>query len=146
MIKNGMDPGTQRRLHRRYEDFPCSSWPGINGRIWVWCLGDLGTVKSSLGDFVGESKNRILKVIQKCIELFFGIAENKEDYNRFHEAFSKNLKFGIHEDSKNKIAELLSYRSTKSDDETTSLQDYVTSMKEGQSDIYYITGESKRAM
>merc|ERR1719171_544255 len=94
-------------------------------------------------------QNKILRVIKKnlvkkCLEMFAEIAEKKDDYKKFYEQFGKCLKLGIHEDSTNrqKIAELLRYQTSKSGDESISLKEYVDRMKEGQNDIYYITGES----
>merc|ERR1711957_1146879 len=73
-----------------------------------------------------------------------GNPEKKDDYKKFYEQFGKCLKLGIHEDSTNrtKVAELMRYHSSKSGDEQISFKEYVDRMKEGQNDIYYITGES----
>merc|ERR1711881_538016 len=95
-------------------------------------------------------QNRILKVIKKnvvkkCLEMFAEIAENQEDYKKFYEQYSKNLKLGIHEDTTNrkKLADLLRFHTSKSGEDLISFKDYIQRMKEGQKEIFYITGESR---
>jgi len=95
-------------------------------------------------------KTNILKTIKKsitkkCLEMISEVAENNEDWKKFYEQFSKNLKLGIHEDQTNrdKLSSFLRYHTSKSGDDQISLKEYVSRMKEGQKDIFFITGETK---
>ncbi len=104
-------------------------------------------------EMIQESK--VLRVIRKqlvkkTIEMMSDLAseEDKEKYNKFYEGFAKNIKLGVYEDNTNrsKLASLLRYPSTKSTQELTSLDDYISRMQENQKSIYYLSGESVKSV
>merc|ERR1711924_61731 len=114
-------------------------------------MGKKNLVKKSIEMFNELAEDEYVgkkNLVKKSIEMFNELAEDEDVYKKFYEAFSKNLKLGIHEDSTNraKIAKLLRYKSTKSGEEMTSLEDYVSRMDDNQPGIYYITGESHQAV
>ncbi|VVA22407.1 PREDICTED: endoplasmin [Prunus dulcis] len=74
--------------------------------------------------------------------------EKRGQYTRFWNEFGKSIKLGIIEDAanRNRLAKLLRFESTKSDGKLTSLDQYISRMKSGQKDIFYITGASKEQL
>merc|ERR1712196_446430 len=74
-------------------------------------------------------------------------AEDNEDYLKFWKEFNKAIKLGLYEDSSNrtKLAKLLRFQTSKTGDNWTSLEKYISRMGKGQKNIYYISAESKEA-
>jgi molecular chaperone HtpG len=97
-------------------------------------------------------ESRDVKAIREgCARRVLGmlddLAENDKDkYAAFWKEFGQVLKEGMGEDFGNqeRLAKLLRFASTAgdTDEQTVSLADYVSRMKEGQKGIYYATGES----
>ena len=85
-------------------------------------------------------------LVKKLIDLLNNMEQDK--YEKFWEEFGAVIKVGVHSDfeNKNKIADLLRYKTTKSDGKWKSLQQYVEGMPPDQKEIYYITGENMTAL
>ena len=74
--------------------------------------------------------------------------EKKGQYTKFWNEFGKSIKLGIIEDAtnRNRLAKLLRFESTKSGGKLTSLDQYISRMKKGQKDVFYITGTTKEQL
>ncbi|KAB2628256.1 endoplasmin-like protein [Pyrus ussuriensis x Pyrus communis] len=90
-----------------------------------------------------ESSDKDNKEVEKSEE-----EEKRGQYTKFWNEFGKSIKLGIIEDAanRNRLAKLLRFESTKSDGKLTSLDQYISRMKSGQKDIFYITGASKEQL
>lgn len=83
-------------------------------------------------------------IVKKALDMFVNISNDADKFRTFYEQYSKNIKLGVHEDSVNreKLTTLLRYETSKSDGDLISLDEYLDNMQEGQTNIYYMTGES----
>jgi molecular chaperone HtpG len=92
----------------------------------------------------------IRNIRRNLVKKLFDLLKNMEPekYEKFWEQFGAVLKVGVHTDFENRkrIADLLRYKTTKSDGKWKSLQDYVAGMQPNQEQIYYITGENMSAL
>ncbi|MBQ8905388.1 MAG: molecular chaperone HtpG [Ruminococcus sp.] len=94
--------------------------------------------------------DRQLKIIAKAIEksvkneLTKMLRNDREQYEKFFEAFGLQLKFGVYNGygmNKDTLKDLLLFHSS-SENKLTTLEEYVSRMREGQTCIYYATGET----
>ena len=88
------------------------------------------------------------KVTSKALEMLADLADNEKEYLGFYKEFSRNIKLGVHEDTKNKdkLTKLLRFYTKNHKDEPISLDKYVEEMKENQKEIYYVSGESMESL
>lgn len=91
---------------------------------------------------------RIMKkrLVRKAFDMILGISmsEDREDYLNFWRNFGKHMKLGCIEDRENhkRIAPLLRFVSSQSEEDVISLDEYVENMKPDQKDIYFIAADS----
>jgi molecular chaperone HtpG len=73
-------------------------------------------------------------------------SERPEDYRTFWTQFGRVLKEGLLSDADNQdtLLQISSFASTNSEEEATTLAEYVERMKEGQEQIFYATGETRQ--
>ncbi|HVT61372.1 MAG TPA: molecular chaperone HtpG [Thermoanaerobaculia bacterium] len=71
--------------------------------------------------------------------------EEPETYLKFWKEFGRAIKEGVSSDydNKDRLLELLIFESSHDPEKLTTLKDYVARMKEGQQEIFYLTGESR---
>ncbi|CAI0383856.1 unnamed protein product, partial [Linum tenue] len=86
------------------------------------------------------------RLVRKAFDMILGISmsDNREDYEKFWDNYGKYLKLGCIEDRENhkRIAPLLRFFSSQSEDYIIGLDEYVENMKPDQKDIYYIASDS----
>lgn len=93
----------------------------------------------------GKNTMKLIKKIltKKTLELMNDLAADPVKYKEFYSEFSTNVKLAVREDdsgNQEKFARLLRYETTKSNGELIDLETYVKNMKEGQKQIFVVTG------
>jgi molecular chaperone HtpG len=88
-------------------------------------------------------RRRLVKKVLQTVKAM--MADNAENYAKFWTEFGAAVKEGLLDDVDNRdsILEIASFASTHDAEAPTTLKDYVARMKDGQTDIYYLTGESR---
>ena len=89
------------------------------------------------------------RLIRKTLDMLKEISKrDNDDYATFWDAFGRNLKLGVIEDTANRdaLAPLLRFESSSTEKgKHVGLDTYVENMKEGQSSIYYVAADTREA-
>jgi heat shock protein beta len=108
-------------------------------------LRKLAAGKQNSGDDEGEHEDSV-----EDGDSAAALASNDPEhpYIKFWESFGKSIKMGVIEDMPNrsKLAKLLRFKSSTSDNKWSSLEDYVENMQEWQKDIYFLAGDSMESV
>ena len=85
-------------------------------------------------------------LVKKILELLAGMEPEK--YLKFYGEFGQILKMGVYTDAANrdKLADLMRFKTTRSQEKPVSLKEYVSGMKPDQKKIYYLTGDNPAAL
>lgn len=88
-------------------------------------------------------RRRLVKKVLSTVKDM--MAGDQEKYTKFWNEFGRVMKEGLLDEPDNRetILEISSFPSTHDTDQRTSLREYKERMKDGQSHIYYMTGESR---
>lgn len=89
------------------------------------------------------------QIVRKAIAMFQEVAsKGEEEYKKLYNRYSINLKVGAIEDKsqRDRLMNLLRFKTNKHKEEPISLSKYVEEMKEGQKVIYYLGGETVESL
>lgn len=122
-------------------------------RLWLWLSHDMFLQIDSDDLPLNVSRemlqqNKLLmvikrKLIRKALDMFKKMDE--ETYVTFWKEFGTSIKLGVLEDKKNRsrLSKLLRFASSNDPEKLTSLDDYVSRMKEKQEAIYFMAGSTR---
>lgn len=95
---------------------------------------------------IQQMRRRLVKKVLSTLQEL--ASEKPESYDTFWTALGRALKEGLYGDFENRdtLLELARFESTHAETGTTSLRQYVERMKEGQKDIFFMTGDSRATL
>lgn len=106
-------------------------------------------ISRELLQHTGELKKISSNIEKKVLDTLTSMLKNdKEKYEKFWKEFGEAVKMGVYSgvENKEKLMNLVLFKSSKSDDKYITLAEYKNRMKESQDEIYYAVGKDKESI